>query len=331
MNLTSLGFNPHQVSPLGLGMAALGRPGYINLGHAADLAHDYDRAAMQARAWAVLDAAWAAGVRYFDAARSYGRGEEFLGAWLSDRKIAADSVTVGSKWGYTYTADWQVQAQQHEIKEHSLPVLQRQWRESSANLGAFLSLYQIHSATLDSGVLENSAVLSELVRLKQSGVAIGLSLSGVHQAATLERAAACTVDGVRIFDAVQATWNLLEPSVGPALAAVRGNGMGVIIKEALANGRLTVRNRAATFAVQAGLLLAQAARLHTTVDALALAAVLAQPWVDVVLSGAATVEQLHSNLGALNVVWDAEAAQALAVLAEPAQVYWSQRAALAWN
>ena len=73
------------VTPLGLGLAALGRPGYINLGHAADLAYDYEVAAMEARAHALLDAAWAAGVRYFDAARSYCRGEEFLGRWQIGR------------------------------------------------------------------------------------------------------------------------------------------------------------------------------------------------------------------------------------------------------
>ncbi|MCB0130915.1 MAG: hypothetical protein KDD78_08710, partial [Caldilineaceae bacterium] len=56
-------------TPIGLGLAALGRPGYINLGHGDDLAHQYDVAAMEAHAFSVLDAAWAAGVRYFDAAR----------------------------------------------------------------------------------------------------------------------------------------------------------------------------------------------------------------------------------------------------------------------
>ena len=80
-----LGTTGLTVTPLGLGLAALGRPGYINLGHAADLAHDYDVAAMEKRAHAALDAAWAAGVRYFDAARSYGRAEEFLGRWLAAR------------------------------------------------------------------------------------------------------------------------------------------------------------------------------------------------------------------------------------------------------
>ena len=82
---------------IGLGLAALGRPGYLNLGHAADLGTDRSADALQAQSFAVLDAALAAGVRYFDAARSYGRGEEFLGAWLRSRE--PDGVVVGSMCG----------------------------------------------------------------------------------------------------------------------------------------------------------------------------------------------------------------------------------------
>jgi len=108
MKLHSLGETQLQVSPLGLGLAALGRPGYINLGHAGDLHGDYAVEDMQANAHAVLDAAYQAGVRYFDAARSYGKAEVFLGSWLRSREIPPESVTVASKWGYTYTAAWQV-------------------------------------------------------------------------------------------------------------------------------------------------------------------------------------------------------------------------------
>ena len=64
-------------------------------------------------------------------------------------------MVVCSKWGYTYTADWKIDAEAHEVKEHSLAVLQRQRRESQSNLGLYLDLYQIHSATIESGVLEN--------------------------------------------------------------------------------------------------------------------------------------------------------------------------------
>src|SRR6202023_3109669 len=98
MQTTALGNTGLVVSRLGLGLAALGRPGYINLGHAEDLARDYDVADMEARAHGVLDAAWGGGVRYFDAARSYGRAEAFLAEWLAARQIAPGDVTVGSKW-----------------------------------------------------------------------------------------------------------------------------------------------------------------------------------------------------------------------------------------
>ena len=316
---------------LGLGLAALGRPGYINLGHGVDLAHTYTIGKMEEQAHRVLDAAWASGIRYFDAARSYGRAEEFLGNWLRARAIAPGAVTIGSKWGYTYTANWQVTAEKHEVKEHSLPRLQQQWQESQQHLAGYLRLYQIHSATVDSGVLTNTAVLRTLAPLKQQGIAIGLSLSGAQQAATLAQALPVTVDGIHLFDAVQATWNLLEQSTAAVLQEAHAQGLVVIIKEALANGRLTPRNLAPEFAGKLGLLQQTAARLNTSIDALALAAVLAQPWVTIVLSGAATVEQLHSNVNASIVQWDEEAAAALLPLVEAPELYWAQRSQLAWN
>jgi aryl-alcohol dehydrogenase-like predicted oxidoreductase len=331
MELRNLGTTDLKVSRLGLGLAALGRPGYINLGHADDLRHDYDVATMEARAHAVLDAAWQVGVRYFDAARSYGRGEAFLGTWLTCRQIPPDQVVAGSKWGYTYTAGWRVGAEKHEVKDHSLPVLVRQFAESRALLGEHLDLYQIHSATLESGVLDNREVVEELARLRGSGLKVGLTLSGPAQAETLRRALDVRVGGERVFDCVQATWNLLEPSAGPALREAHEAGLGVIIKEALANGRLTPRNDDPDFAPQRRVLEGVAGRLGTTLDALALAAMLAQPWVDVVLSGAATEEQLRSNAAALAVRWDEPAAERLAPLREEPREYWERRGRLRWN
>jgi aryl-alcohol dehydrogenase-like predicted oxidoreductase len=170
METRTLGGTGLVVSRLGLGLAALGRPGYINLGHATDLHANYDVAAMQAHAEAVLDSARDAGIRYFDAARSYGQAEAFLAQWLTSRGIDPGAVVVGSKWGYTYTAGWRVTAEKHEIKDHSLAIVQRQATESRAVLGDHLNLYQIHSATLESGVLEDGAVLAELDRLKGTGL-----------------------------------------------------------------------------------------------------------------------------------------------------------------
>ena len=179
--------------------------------------------------------------------------------------------------------------------------------ESRALLGDFLDLYQIHSATLESGVLEDHRVLAELNRLRESGLVIGLSVSGPRQSAVIRRALSVQVDGINPFQSVQATWNVLEPSAGPALAEAHGAGWGVIIKEVLANGRLATR------------------------DATAIAAALANPWIDTVLSGAVTTEQLQSNLRALEL--RPSAAELLDLLqgAEPADQYWGERRRLPWT
>lgn len=317
--LVTLGETGLRVSRLGLGLAALGRPAYINLGHAEDIGAQRDVRSMQARAHEVLDAAYAAGVRYFDAARSYGKAEAFLGSWLTQRGLTPQDVTVGSKWGYTYVADWRVDAEVNEVKDLSLDTLRRQAQETLGLLGSNLQLYQIHSVTLESGVLEDAGVLDELARLRAGGTRIGFTVTGPSQGETIERA--LEVGG---FDAVQATWNLLEPSAGPALEAAHGAGLGVIVKEALANGRLTDRGdtpRLREIAASAGV----------APDALALAAVLAQPWVDVVLSGAATVPTLESNLGAPAVSAGDDLLDQLAPLTQEPESYWKQRSGLAWN
>jgi aryl-alcohol dehydrogenase-like predicted oxidoreductase len=307
MELRPLGSTGLRVTPIGLGLAAVGRPGYITLDREKDLGSDRSVTALEHRAHDVLSAAYDAGIRYFDAARSYGFAERFLASWLHQRALPTSAVTVGSKWGYTYVGDWQVDARVHEVKDHSLAALQRQTEESRALLGEYLDLYQIHSATLESGVLENRDVLEALARLRADGLVIGLSVSGPRQADVIRRALTVQVDGVNPFQTVQATWNVLEPSAGAALAEAHAAGWGVIIKEALANGRLASQDR------------------------LAMAAALANPWVDVVLSGAVTVEQLRSNAMAATMQLSPNQLAELAKRAEPADQYWKERGQLAWS
>jgi aryl-alcohol dehydrogenase-like predicted oxidoreductase len=321
-----LGRSGLTVTPIGLGLAALGRPGYINLGHGDDLTGGthpgHDVAAMEARTHDVLDAAAALGIGYVDAARSYGRSEEFLASWLSARAIAAGTVTVGSKWGYTYTAGWQIEAEAHEVKDHSLATLDRQWPETEALLGPWISLVQVHSATLESGILDDDTVLDRLAEHRDAGTTIGLTTTGAAQAATIRRALDVERGGERLFGSVQSTWNLLEPSAGPALAEAHDAGLGVIVKEVVANGRLTGRGVAVHPATVASL------APDAPLDQIAIAAALAQPWADVVLSGAATIEHLQSNVAALGLEVDLDAA---AAMARPAEPYWAERGAMAWN
>eukprot|EP00933_Yihiella_yeosuensis_P070927 TRINITY_DN79096_c0_g1_i1.p1 TRINITY_DN79096_c0_g1~~TRINITY_DN79096_c0_g1_i1.p1 ORF type:complete len:330 (-),score=69.22 TRINITY_DN79096_c0_g1_i1:108-1097(-) len=315
-----------QAPRIGFGLAAIGRPGYINLGRESDLGDAAKRSPEELRqkAWELLDRAWALGIRYFDCARSYGRSEEFLAGWLKARSIQRHQVAVGSKWGYRYTADWQIETggKPHEVKDHSLAHLQSQLLETQNFLGDHLKLYQVHSATLDSGILDDAAVLADLKTLREKqGWRIGLSLSGVKQAETLEKALESG-----IFDAVQATWNLLEQSVGEALLRAKKSGLDVIVKEGMANGRLLTRPS----------LTKAAERMSVAPDALALGAVMAQPFQPMVLSGAVTEAQLDSNFAAASVAEQLRGDPKLLkdlmeeLRMDPA-AYWKERSELPWT
>ncbi|MEQ9297401.1 MAG: aldo/keto reductase [Cyclobacteriaceae bacterium] len=317
------------VSRVGLGLAALGRPGYINLGHADDLNKDYDINKMEQQTYRMLDAALEQGVNYFDAAQSYGKSENVLSSWL--KKKGDEEVVIGSKWGYTYTADWQVSAEHHEVKEHSIIVLNRQWRLSHKKLAPALKLYQVHSATFESGVLDNSQVLDRLAEIQDTGVQIGLSLSGVQQSEVLKKAMKTSVEGKLLFDAVQVTNNLLEHSTDQVLEEAADRGMGIIVKEGLANGRLTSRNTDLAYSDTMTLLRRLAEGYNVGIDAIALSYLLSKPYHHIVLSGAATVEHLNSNLMADSIELSKTELASLDNLQLKSQHYWKERGQMVWN
>ncbi|MFI7066291.1 aldo/keto reductase [Kribbella sp. NPDC050124] len=295
---------------IGLGLAALGRPGYINLGHDEDLPPARAVDDLRERTHELLEQAWKAGVRYFDAARSYGIAEIFLGEWLTPER--REHLTIGSKWGYTYVADWRHDVDTHEVKDHSLATFERQWPETLQALGGAPDFYLIHSLTSDSPALGDARLLDRLRQLADDGVRVGLSTSGPHQAETLR--AALALNGP--FTAVQATWNVLETSVGPALQEAHDAGWFVVVKEAVANGRLTAKAGDTPFN-------AFAQQHGVAPDALAIGAAVGQPWADVVLSGASTAEQLESNLAY-------RVAGPLDEFVQQPDEYWTERSALPW-
>jgi aryl-alcohol dehydrogenase-like predicted oxidoreductase len=310
------------VDRVGIGLAALGRPAYINLGRDGALPADRGVEELRAASWAVLDTAYAAGVRRVDVARSYGRAEEFLSGWLSDRRHG--DVTVSSKWGYAYVGDWRLDAEVHEVKEHSLARFRSQLAETRDLLGEHLALYQVHSLTVDSPLFDDEELVAALGELAASGVKVGFSTSGPAQAGAIDRALSLNdVSGQPVFTAVQSTWNPLESSVAPALARAHAAGAQVLVKEPLANGRLAVNPPEPVAGI--------ASRSGVGPDAVALAAALAQPWADTVLLGPASVAQLTANLAALDLALTQTELDSLAELAEPAEQYWAERGALAWN
>lgn len=304
-----------------VGLASLGRPAYINLGRDTELPADRSVDAMRGTTFAVLDRAYEAGVRRVDVARSYGRAEEFLAAWLAAR--AHSDVTVSSKWGYAYVGEWRMDASVHEVKEHSLARFRQQWAETRETLPAAPALYQVHSLTSDSLLFGDGGLQAALAELVDAGVRIGFSTSGPEQADTIRRALELTVDGRRLFTAVQSTWNVLESSAGLALAEAHRAGALVQLKETLANGRLAVDPPA---------VVADIAQAHgTTPDAVALAAAYAAEWADVVLVGPAGVRQLEANLAAADLRLSDDELETLAELRENPREYWARRSQLVWG
>ncbi len=321
-DVTTLGRDGPLVSRIGLGLAAVGRPAYITTNRGADLGGNRSVESLRELTYRLLDAAHASGIRYVDVARSYGSAEAFLSGWLASRNDAAD-VVVGSKWGYTYVGGWDIAAPVQEVKDLSLVTFERQYAETRALLGDHLRLYQVHSLTIELRAMEDVPLLTALARRRREGLLLGITTTGPRQADTVRRALEVRVDGRQLFSSVQATWNLLEPSAGPALGEAAAAGWAVIVKEAVANGRLTPVGDAGADHTPLG---RAAASVGATPDALAIAAVLAQPWVSVVLSGAAGMDQLRSNLRALEV-----GAVEIPDLAEPAGQYWTARSARPWT
>lgn len=330
LEVRPLGDTGLHTSPIGLGLAALGRPAYTTPGRDRDFPEGRSVQQMAMRTFAMLDVAWEAGVRTFDAARSYGQAEGFLSDWLHRRDVEPGDALISSKWGYTYVGDWKLDAPVHEVKHHDLQTFDRQWEATRKVMWSHLDLYQVHSITPDSPALTDPVLQTRLAAVKEThGVRIGATVTGPEQAEAVRRLMEVQVDGFRLFDTVQATWNLLEPSVAEALAEARREGMGVIVKEAFANGRLIPGAEESQPNLQP--LAELAGEQGVSLDAFAMAAALTRPWVDTVLTGAVTRQQLESNLAALDMDWDARCEAWVMRIAEEPPAYWRTRSERPWT
>ena len=315
-------------SKIGLGLAALGRPDYINIRSE----HDIDKSVdgFRANAFKVLDQSYALGIRDFDVAPSYGLGEQFLQDW-NDSKNHKD-VNLSTKFGYTYVANWELGfSGKHEIKEHSLHKLNAQWEVSKALLPN-LKTYQIHSATLDSGVLNNTELLKRLHELKQQHqIKIGISSSGTEQVKIIEEAQKIDFDGNGLFDSYQVTFNIFEQSCFNILKQLLANDKTIIIKEALANGRV-FRNHNFPEHESVYMYLELLSKKYSVgTDAIALRYVMDDLEPNVVLSGASNCNQLKQNLKALNFELDTNEILKLKSFAVSSEHYWQERSNLEWN
>ena len=215
----------------------------------------------------------------------------------------------------------------------------KQVEETKEYIGPYLNLYQVHSATFDSGILTNTDVHKALHRCREeNGWKIGLSVSGPNQDDIIREALKIYVPAAdaseerkqpkrRVFDSVQCTYNILEQRPATALKEAHDAGMDIIVKEGLANGR----------ALRHPKLLELSQKMACSPDQLALGAIVAQPWKPTVLSGAVTADQLRSNFASVEerLMATSEGKEILRELMEvcrvDSEVYWKERTQLKWN
>ena len=312
---------------IGLGTAAIGRPQYINL--RTEKAKPTNLDEFRQNGFRVLEEAYKLGTRYFDTAPGYGLAEDLLIEWLQTKDDA--SIKLATKWGYTYVANFDANAKVHEVKEHSLTKLNEQWQVSKALL-PYLSVYQIHSATLETGVLKNEAVLNRLAFLKEEhNLQIGLTTTGVNQVEVLKKALSVEVEGKPLFDAFQCTYNILDQSISEINSALKSQNKTLIIKEALANGRLFPNEKYQYYKSLYIELNKLATTYNVGVDAIIMQFCLATLQPEIVLSGASNSTHLQQNLKANTFVLSEDEISNLKAFKIDATQYWNERKKLTWN
>jgi len=313
---------------IGLGLAALGRPEYLNVRTVFD--GDKTESYYAENALKVLDYAFEQGIRYFDTAPSYGLGESYLMKW--NDTASRKNLFLSTKWGYTYVADWNIGFKgKHEIKEHSLYKLIEQW-EVSKKLLPELKLYQIHSATFESAVFDNIEVLQKLYEIKnQTGLKLGATTSGANQGEILKYAAEIKINDEFLFDSFQVTFNILESSTDLVLTDLIKTGRMIIVKEALANGRLFRNSNYKHYERLYLYMETLAEKYKVGVDAIALRFVMDYLHPSVVLSGASNENQLTENMKAMKFKLEKQELISLKNYAIDSDAYWNERNKMQWN
>lgn len=316
-----------KTSVIGLGTAAIGRPVYINVNESkTDLSENFDLEHYKQQGLDFLKEAIALGVTYFDSSPGYGVAEDMLIELTKDKSL--NDIQIATKWGYTYVANFDFKATVHEQKEHSIATLNRQW-EKSKKLLPNLRLYQIHSVTPDSKVLNDNDVIQRLYELKkENNIQIGLSTSGVEQIEVIKKALLIEIEGKPLFTSFQVTFNVLDQSLLTISDWIADKN--IIIKEALANGRIlseTFTNYRETQKILTQL----AQKYNVTNDAIALRYCMDSFKGCKVLSGANNTMHLKQNLKANTFQLSKEEMEQLKSLASNATAYWEERKKLKWN
>ncbi len=211
----ALGSTGISVSPIGLGTVKFGRN--RGLKYAEDFAlPDLGQLAR------LLGEAADLGVNLLDTAPAYGLAEERLGELLAGQRAR---WVIASKAGEEFAGgqsqfDFSPKAIRSSV-ERSLRRLKTDW----------IDLVSIHSDGIDETAAKFGPALAMLQDLKRSGLIRAAGFSGKTVAGGLM--------ALEHVDAVMATFNSTDTAERAVIEAAQARAKGVLIKKALASGRLT--------------------------------------------------------------------------------------------
>jgi aryl-alcohol dehydrogenase-like predicted oxidoreductase len=304
-----LGRTSLELSRIGLGCGNFG-----GIGSAPEL---FGRGESEAEAFALMDAAWAAGINFFDTAASYGggRSEMWVGRWRRDRGA---NVVLSTK------VFWSVTGQPGDRGLSRDRVL----RENAGSLDRLgvgrVQMYLTHEPDPETPILETLEALDELVR---DGKVDAIGASNVSAEQLGEALETSDANGLARYAWVQNELNLLSPGAQDEVREIcRREGLGFTPFSPLAGGWLTGKyTRGAAYPPGSRMTLRpepyeqlvaeptfraldvfrdEADELETEPATLALAWLLALPDVTAVVVGPRTTEHLRSALAALDLELD---------------------------
>lgn len=210
-----LGSTDLVVSPIGFGAFKIGRNEGIKYERGYELP-------TLAEAVDLVRGAVNLGITLIDTAPAYGSSEERVGAAIADRR---ERVLLSTKVG-------ERMVEGRSRYDFSPDAIRASVEESLRRLGTrCLDLLFVHSNGQDVEILADGTVTATLRALRDRGIARAIGFSGKtnegHRLAIAQR-----------YDALMVEYHPLDTSQRPTLELAAERGVGVVLKKAMASGRV---------------------------------------------------------------------------------------------
>jgi aryl-alcohol dehydrogenase-like predicted oxidoreductase len=158
-----------------------------------------------------------------------------------------------------------------------------------------------------------------------------LTTTGKNQVDVIKKALTVLVNGEQVFDLFQVTYNFLDQSLQEISKDLISQNKKIVIKEALANGRIFRNSKYPNYNKMYAALEKLAQKYNVGVDAISLKYCEQTIPESRVLSGASSTDQLKENLKMNSFFLSTDEIEELNCFKITPEIYWSERKNLQWN